>query len=212
MLYLKSFCFNPFQENTYLVYDDAANAMIIDPGNSTPSEDAQLKTFLDEKKLNLRRLLLTHGHIDHVLGNHFIFKQYGLLPEVHEEDLFFIKKMQETGSLYGVQCEQSPLPEHFLKEGENITLGKYVFESIYTPGHSPGSLSFYNRENKLLISGDALFSGSIGRSDLPGGDHETLIRSIREKLLVLDDDTKVYCGHGPATTIGVEKRSNPFLT
>jgi len=211
MLYLKSFCFNPFQENTYLVYDDENNAFIIDPGNSTASENATLKAFIDDKKLKLKRLLLTHAHIDHILGNKFIFDTYGLSPEVHKDDLYFIENMSRSAAMYGLSCEQSPMPHQYLSEGEVITLGKYSFACLHTPGHSPGSISFYNKENSLLISGDVLFYGSIGRSDLPLGNGETLIASIKEKLLVLDDATKVYSGHGPATTIGAEREHNPFL-
>jgi hydroxyacylglutathione hydrolase len=212
MLHLKTFTFNPFQENTYLLYDDRGTAFIIDPGNSNASEDLELKQFIDEKKLKLSRLLLTHGHIDHILGNKFIFDTFGLLPEMHKDDLFFIERMMQSAALYGLSAEQSPSPQKFLEEGDSIQLGDYTLECLYTPGHSPGSISFYNKENKLLIGGDVLFRGSIGRSDLPKGDHETLIRSIREKVLVLGDDIKVYSGHGPATTTGLERQSNPFLT
>lgn len=211
MLYLKSFCFNPFQQNTYLIYDEEKTAYVIDPGNSNPSENNILKNFISENNLNLKRLLLTHAHIDHVLGNKFIFDTYGLLPEVHKDDLFFIEQMSRTAAMYGVNCDQSPMPEKFIQEGDSITLGKYTFDCLHTPGHSPGSISFYNNENKLLISGDVLFSGSIGRSDLPLGNHETLINSIKTKLLVLNDDTRVYSGHGPSTTIGFERDTNPFL-
>lgn len=212
MLYLKSFTFNPFQENTYVIYDDELTAYIIDPGNSTETENAALKNFISEKKLSLKRLLLTHAHIDHILGNKFIFDNYGLLPEVNREDLFFLERMPQTAAMYGLSCDPSPMPEHFINHGDTISLGKYVFECIHTPGHSPGSISFYNQENKILLGGDVLFRESIGRSDLPMGDHETLIRSIKEKLFVLGDDVKVYSGHGPSTTIGYEKQNNPFLT
>jgi hydroxyacylglutathione hydrolase len=211
MLYLKSFTFNPFQENTYMVYDDEATAWIIDPGNSNAQEDEEVKAFIDEKKLNLKRLLLTHGHIDHILGNKFIFDTYGLLPEVHRDDVFFIERMTQSAAMYGINCEPSPLPKSFLNEGDRVVLGKYEFTCLHTPGHSPGSISFYNQENKLLIGGDVLFRGSIGRSDLPKGDHDTLIRSITEKLLILGDDVKVYSGHGPSTNIGIERHTNPFL-
>ncbi|MDI1355483.1 MAG: MBL fold metallo-hydrolase [bacterium] len=212
MLYLKSFTFNPFQENTYVVYDDDSTAFIFDPGNSNPGEDAELKKFIEDKKLNLKRLLLTHGHVDHVMGNRFIYNSYGLLPEVHKDDLFFVERMAQSASMYGVSCEQSPLPEKYLEDGQKISLGNYLFECIHTPGHSPGSISFYCPESKLLIGGDVLFNGSIGRSDLPMGNHETLIHSIKERLMVLGGDIKVYSGHGPATTTGFESENNPFLT
>ena len=211
MLHLKSFTFNPFQENTYLLYDDEGTAFIIDPGNSNESENTQIRSFIEEKKLELKRLLLTHAHIDHILGARFIYDTYGLLPEVHENELFFIDRMTQSATMYGLNCEQCPTPERFLSGGDKVVLGKYEFDCIFTPGHSPGSISFYNKENKLLISGDVLFRGSIGRSDLPMGNHETLINSIHEQLLHLGDEVKVYSGHGPSTTIGHEKLSNPFL-
>ncbi len=211
MLRLKSFCFNPFQENTYVLYDDNGAAWIIDPGNSNAAEHRELSEFIDGKKLTPERLLLTHGHIDHNLGNRYILETYSLKPEVHREDLFFIERMKETAAMYGVSCELSPVPEQFLDEGQVIKLGEHAFTCIHTPGHSPGSISFYNEANKLLIGGDVLFSGSIGRADLPGGDYDTLINSIMKKLIVLGDDVKVYCGHGPSTTIGAERRHNPFL-
>ena len=212
MLYLKSFCFNPFQQNTYLLYDNEGTAFIIDPGNYTSSENSLVKNFIEEKNLNLKRLLLTHAHIDHILGNKFIFETYGLLPEMHQEEVFFIDRMLETGSMYGVPCDPSPYPEKFIIPGDKINLGSYQFETIFTPGHSPGSISFYNEENKILISGDVLFQNSIGRPDLPKGDHETLIQSIKQKLFCLPDDVKVFSGHGLSTTIGHEKQYNPFLT
>lgn len=212
MLYLKSFTFNPFQQNTYLVYTDEGIAYLIDAGNSTASENEELKQFIAEKKLRLKRFLLTHAHIDHILGARFIFDTYGLLPEVHSSELFFIDRMAQTAAMYGLPFEQAPTPEKFLNDGDLIQLGNYEFQCLVAPGHSPGSICFYNKENKLLIGGDVLFQGSIGRSDLPLGDHDTLLRSIREKLFVLDDAVKVYSGHGPSTSIGFEKLHNPFLS
>lgn len=211
MLHLKSFCFGPFQENTYLLYDDELTAYIIDPGNSNNLENQLLKKFISEKQLHLKRLLLTHAHIDHVMGNKFVFDTYGLLPEVHQEDVYFIDNMMKSAALYGLNCEQSPMPEKFIQDKDIITLGEYEFECIHTPGHSPGSISFLNKKNNILISGDVLFQGSIGRSDLPFGDHNTLIHSIKNKLMPLDDDIKVFSGHGPSTSIGFEKLNNPFI-
>ncbi len=211
MLYLKTFTFNPFQQNSYLVYDEEGTAYLFDAGNYTSSENEQLKKFIEDKKLNLKRFLLTHAHIDHILGARFILDTYGLLPEVHKTELFFIEKMLQSAAMYGIKCEPAPVPQKFITGGDKIILGKYEFDCLFTPGHSPGSISFYNKENKIVISGDVLFYGSIGRSDLPMGDHETLIKSIKEQLLVLDDDVKVYSGHGPATTIGFERLNNPFL-
>ena len=211
MLYLKCFCFNPFQQNTYLIYDDKGEAFIIDPGNFTASENEELKNFIAQKGLKLTRLLLTHAHIDHILGNKFIFDTYGLFPEVHKADVFFIEKMQHSSEMYGIKADLSPMPEKYINEGDKITLGDYTFDCIYTPGHSPGSISFYNPQNKLLISGDVLFSGSIGRTDLPLSNHADIMISIKEKLFILPDVVKVYSGHGAPTSIGVEKEYNPFF-
>lgn len=211
MLHLKSFCFNPFQENTYLVYDDKGEAFIIDPGNHSASENEELKKFISDNHLKLTRLLLTHAHIDHILGNKFILDTYGLLPEVHKADVYFIEKMEYTAELYGVSAEISPTPVKYINDGDKIVLGEYTFDCIFTPGHSPGSISFYNEKNKILISGDVLFYGSIGRTDLPLSDHDSLMKSIKERLFVLPPDVKVYSGHGPATTIGNEKEFNPFF-
>ena len=211
MLYLKSFCFNPFQENTYVLFNDEKTCFIIDPGNYSSDENKVLKDFLNSKNLIPERLLLTHGHIDHILGNRFVFDNFKLLPEVHKDDLFFIERMPQSASLYAINGNASPIPEKFIEAGKNISLGKYELEVFHVPGHSPGSVAFFNRENKLLLSGDVLFNQSIGRSDLPMGNHETLIASITKILLPLGDDVKVYSGHGPSTTIGFEKKNNPFI-
>lgn len=211
MLQIQSFCFNPFNQNTYVLYEENNLAVIIDPGNSNAQENLILENFILEKKLKIQRLLLTHAHIDHILGNKFIFDKYGLLPEMHKDDLFFLDRMIETANIYGISCDTSPLPQSFITEGEVIYLGNHSLQCFYTPGHSPGSISFYNAAYKILISGDVLFQNSIGRSDLPFGSHETLLKSIHEKLLILDDTTIVYSGHGSSTTIGHERNNNPFL-
>lgn len=210
MLYLKTFTFNPFQQNTYLLYNEEGTAFLVDAGNSTASENEALKSFIESKQLRLERFLLTHAHIDHILGARFILDTYGLLPEMHEKEIFFIDRMAQSAATYGIRCEQAPMPEKFIKEGDKFLLGSYELDCLFTPGHSPGSLSFYNAANKLLLSGDVLFRGSIGRTDLPLGEHDTLIRSIKDKLYLLDDDVRVFSGHGPSTTIGFEKAGNPF--
>jgi glyoxylase-like metal-dependent hydrolase (beta-lactamase superfamily II) len=211
MLHLKQFTFNPFQENTYILYNDSKEAFIVDPGNSNAKENTIITQFIQEKQLTLTRLLLTHGHIDHIMGNQFIFETYGLLPEMNEKDLFFIQSMQKTAQMYGIQAEPSPLPKHFINNNDIITLGNYEFLCLATPGHSPGSICFYCPSMNLLIGGDVLFQNSIGRTDLPMGNHQELINSIKNNLFVLPKETKVYSGHGPSTTIGNEMETNPFL-
>ena len=211
MLKLKSFTVNPFQQNTYIIWDSNSIAAIIDPGNSSNLENQMIKKFIAENDLKLTRLLLTHAHIDHIMGNRFIFDEYGLLPEVHEADMFLIDAMKQTADMYGVNCEESPKPKKFIHDKQIIELGELKIECIHTPGHSPGSITFYFEKEKIIIAGDVLFNGSIGRTDLPMGDHQTLLSSIKNKLFPKGDDIKVYSGHGPYTTIGKEKTSNPFL-
>ncbi len=211
MITLKHFTFGPFQENTYVLWDETLDCVIIDPGNSNANENKTLSDFISANHLKPQRLLLTHAHIDHINGNQYVYDTYKLLPEVHPNDVVFIEKHTATATMYGLSVEQSPMPKAFINEGDVITLGNTSLQTLFTPGHSPGSITFYNEDQKLLISGDVLFYGSIGRTDLPLGDHTTLINSIKQKLMVLADDVKVYSGHGPATTIGFERMNNPFL-
>ena len=211
MLKLKSFEFGPFAENTYLIWDSNKVAAIIDPGNSNNSENQMIKRFIADNELKLQRLLLTHAHIDHILGAKFIYDEYKLLPEVHKEDVYFVEVMGKTAEMYGLPYEQAPMPQNLIDDAQVIELGELRFKCIFTPGHSPGSISFYFEKEKVLIAGDVLFYGSIGRTDLPRGDHATLISSIKTKLFPLGDDIKVFSGHGPSTTIGFERSNNPFL-
>ena len=209
---LAIFTFNPFQENTYILYDDTRECVIFDPGCYENSEKLELDNFIAANNLKPVRLINTHCHIDHVFGNAFVAKRYGLELEIHKGELPVLKSCARVGEMYGIPYpEESPLPGKYIEEGEVISFGNSELEAIFTPGHSPASLSFFCREEKILIAGDVLFRESIGRTDLPGGDHATLIKSIKEKLLPLGDDVKVYPGHGPETTIGWEKVRNPFL-
>lgn len=211
MITICSFVFGPFQENTYVLYDETKECVIIDPGNNTASEDKKLSDFISENNLIVKRLILTHGHIDHINGNKYVFDTYGLLPEVHQNDVYFIEKHLSSATMYGLPAQQSPMPETYLKEGDVIEFGNSKLQTIHTPGHSPGSITFYNAEQKFMIAGDVLFYGSIGRTDLPMGNMDDLISSIKNKLFNLGDDMKVYNGHGQSTTIGFEKSHNPFL-
>lgn len=211
MAHVVVFPFNPFQENTYLIYDDSGECVIFDPGCYTDMEKSILAGFIAEQGLKPVRLINTHCHLDHVFGNKFIHDKYGLSPELHRGEEVVLAHAPEAARMYGVPMEESPVPGGYLEEGDVIEFGNTRLEAMFTPGHSPASLSFYCQEHQFVIVGDVLFEGSIGRTDLPGGDFDTLISSIREKLLVLSDAVRVYPGHGPETTIGEERRSNPFL-
>lgn len=209
---IKSFTFNPFQENTYIVYDETKECLIIDPGCYTDAERKELKAFIEEKKLTPVKLINTHCHIDHVLGNKFASEQWDLELYMHKEDLLVLEKAGEISKMYELEnYEGSPCPKHFLAQGDRLTFGKSSFEILFTPGHAPGHICLYNKENNLLIAGDVIFQRSIGRTDLPGGDHSTLINSIITQLFPLPNETQVFCGHGPSTNLGYEKENNPFL-
>ncbi len=211
MISVHYFAFGPFQENTYILWDETKECIVLDPGNSNASENKKLTDFITQNNLTLKRLILTHAHLDHISGNKYIFDTYGLLPEVHKDDLYFIEKQLATANMYGITVEQSPMPNKYINEGDIVSFGNSSLKTLHTPGHSPGSISYYNLEDKFIIGGDVLFYGSIGRTDLPLGHHDTLIKSIKDKLFPLGDDMKVYSGHGMPTSIGFERTHNPFL-
>ncbi len=212
MLKIQTFTFNPFQENTYVIYNENNSAIIIDPGMYTPQDFDTFFNFIDSAKLKPELLLGTHTHIDHVFGNAQVLRKYNIPYGFHLKDKPVFDASVSAAAMYGLQYEKSPEPSFFIDENEDIILGSDRLKVFLTPGHSPGSVCFYNEEHKFVISGDVLFQMSIGRSDFPGGDHDTLIQSIHTKLMPLPDDTKVYSGHGPSTTIGSEKMNNPFIT
>jgi hydroxyacylglutathione hydrolase len=211
MLQIKSFTFGPFQENTYVLYNEEKRGIIIDPGCFTSSEEQQLQTFISENRIQLEHLWLTHGHIDHILGNYFIHQTYNLLPEMHKEDLPFIDMQMASAMRFGLKTAQSPKPQLFIEGDTTIEFYRDKFQVLHTPGHSKGSISFYCAEQAFVISGDVLFKQSIGRTDLPGGDYNELITTIKSQLLTLPAETVVYSGHGPSTQIGLEIQHNPFL-
>lgn len=212
MLYIDIFAFNQFQENTYVVSDEQKNCVIIDPGCYEKEEEESILVFIKENNLKPLALLNTHAHIDHVLGNSFILKEFQLDYYLHSEDLLTLNAVSNYAHLYGFPgYKTSPQPTKILKGGDKLIFGEIEFDVLFTPGHAPGHVVFYNAENKFVINGDVLFQGSYGRVDLPGGNMEVLKKSIKEIMFALPEDTVVHCGHGPATTIGVEKRSNYIL-
>lgn len=209
-----TFTFNPFSENTYVVYEtETLEAIIFDPGCFGTQEQQRLRDEIDRLGLKPVRLINTHCHLDHVFGNAFVATTYNLELGIHPLESPVLAAAPRVTVGYGLPAmEESPQPGYFLEEGETISLGSTTFfELLLTPGHSPGSLCFYNAKDGYLIAGDVLFAGSIGRTDLPGGDFDTLMGSIHAKLLRLPDATIVYPGHGPATTIGEERTNNPWL-
>ncbi len=211
MIQVKSFVCNPYQENAYLLFDGTLECVIIDPGMYNGKEQNAIVDFIKTEKLKPVLLLNTHCHIDHVLGNKFISDTFGLLPQFHKGELPVLAAVPAYAPQMGMQYEVSPLPEKFLEETGTVAFGNSTLDLIFTPGHSPAHLCFYSKADDFLIGGDVLFYNSIGRTDLPGGDHGTLIRNIKEKILTLPDDVTVYPGHGPETSIGFEKANNYYL-
>ena len=213
MLKVHGITFNPFQENTYLLYDSVSkDCFIIDPGCLGSSEQQRLVRIIEELELKPVRLLNTHCHLDHVFGNAFVAEQYGLELGIHELELPLLEDYPGRARSYGIPgVEDSPAPSYYLYPDQPLGLGGHTVELLFCPGHSPGHLCLYDREGGQIIGGDVLFAGSIGRTDLLGGDMATLLGSIHSQLLPLPDATIVYPGHGPSTTIGEERNSNPFL-
>lgn len=211
MISVQSFTANPYQENAYVLFDESNECIIIDPGAYTSQEQNELSHFIESSQLKPVKLLNTHCHIDHVLGNAFVHSMYGLLPEFHSLELELLHAIPGYAPQMGIRYELSPLPETFLPETGNIAFGQSTLELIFAPGHSPGHLCFYSPADNFLIGGDVLFYQSIGRTDLPGGNHQQLVDNIKHKLFNLPTDCVVYPGHGPSTQIGFEKAHNPFL-
>ncbi len=211
MLKVKSFTFNPFQENTYVLSNAEGLCAIIDPGCYTQEEQAELSSYIQTQGLTPISLLNTHTHIDHVLGNYFVSDLYKLRPQMHRLELPIIRAIPSYASNYGLRYVASGEPEIFLAEGDVIKIGEEELNVLFTPGHSPGSISFYSKKEGFVISGDVLFYRGIGRTDLTGGDYNILIQAIESKLMTLPDDTLVYSGHGSSTTILSERLHNPFL-
>lgn len=209
---IQVFTFNPIQENTYLLSDGQGHALVVDPGNSTAGEHRRMQQAIDSAGLQLEGILCTHLHFDHILGIPFLQRQYRCDFHAHRQDESWLHNISGIAAAFGLQVPDMELQlEKTLKDGDHITLGDIDLEVLFTPGHSAGGLCFYAAREQALFCGDTLFAGSIGRTDLPGGDYATLIGSIRDKLLCLPDETVVYPGHGPVSSIGEEKQMNPFI-
>jgi glyoxylase-like metal-dependent hydrolase (beta-lactamase superfamily II) len=208
---IKSFTFNPFMTYCYICHD-GGEAVVIDPSCHTQKEYEAVLGYLDRHGLSVRHLLLTHAHIDHVFGCRFISDHFGRGFRMHRSDVPLLENARAQAQLFGVSLDAPPVPRDFLDEGDTVSFGAASWEVLHTPGHSPGSICFYDAENGFVVAGDVLFQGSIGRTDLWQGSLPTLMQSIFQKLVPLGDDVKVYPGHGPSTTIGRERQANPFLT
>ena len=207
---VKCLVFNPFQENTYVLYDETGDCVVIDPGCYEKDEQHELVKFIETNGLTVKLLLNTHCHIDHVLGNQFVKEKFNvkLLLEARDEPV--LKAVKAYAPNYGFQRYREAEPDAFIAEGDILSFGHQQLEVIFVPGHSPGHVAFYSKKENLLIGGDVLFQNSIGRTDLPGGNFDVLINSIHQKLFTLPDEVTVYPGHGHSTTIGHEKKTNPF--
>ena len=211
MLYIKSFAFNPFSENTYIVFNENKNAFIIDPGDFSEVENNILNQFIVDNELKVQNILLTHAHIDHVLGLQKAFDKYKVPILMHELEKEILDRNPMDANRFGFFFKPFEGEISYLNENEIISVDEDEFKILHVPGHSPGHIAFYSEAQKFIISGDVLFEGSIGRTDLYKGDAQELLKSIREKLFVLEDETKVYNGHGNPTTVGFEKSCNPFF-
>ena len=211
MIKVKVFTFSPIQENTYVLYNELGNALIIDPGCYSIEEKEKLQLFLSNEKLVPIQLLNTHCHLDHVFGNKWVYETYKTPLFIHPKEEAMLQLAPLSGEKWGLPFDNYKGPINYLHEGDTIQLGNDALEVILTPGHSPASICFYCSNQQFLIGGDVLFRESIGRTDLPGGNHEILLKSIREKLFMLPDNVAVFPGHGIKTTIGYEKAYNPFL-
>jgi len=211
MLNVQRFTFNPVQENTYVVYNDEKDCCIIDPGCYFAAEEKALTDFVEENGLKPVYLLNTHCHLDHIFGNRFIHKRYGLILHLHPLEEAVLEFGPASANMWQMPFDNYDGELKFINEGDTIQLGNETLEILFTPGHSPGSICFYSKPHKFIISGDVLFNGSVGRTDLPGGSFDTLQQSIKTKIYMLPEDVIVYPGHGDSTTIGDEMKTNPFV-
>jgi len=211
MLQIQGFVFNFASENTYILYNEQQNAWLIDPGNSNEQETRAIEKFISEKGLKIRKILLTHAHIDHVMGLQWAFDTFKVPVVIHQEDKEVLDMFQISGMRFGMSLNHIQADLEYINEGDELDLDGETFAVYHVPGHSPGSIVYHHKNQKFMISGDVLFEGSIGRTDLYKGNYDQLISGIKNKLFILDDETQVFSGHGNPTTIGFEKQYNPFL-
>lgn len=212
MLVVKKIIFNPFSENTYVVWDEETKeAMIVDPGCIDTYEEKELADFIVEKGITPKYLIITHSHIDHMLGINFVKQKYNPVYLAPEEDMPLLQFADKQASAFGIEFEVPLVPDDYLSENKPVKLGSSDVKFIFTPGHTPGEYCIYFEKEEFCLSGDVLFQGSIGRTDLWGGDYNTLIASIKDKLFKLPDSTIIYPGHGNNSRIGIEKQENPFV-
>lgn len=210
MLSIQTFTFNPFSENTYVLYDETKDAMVVDAGCYDREEEKELSDFIESKDLSLKAIINTHSHIDHILGAYYVKDKYKVPLFIHRLDEATLRMGKMSAQIYGMNRYTDVTADGFISENTPITIGNQTLQVLFLPGHAPGHVGFYHAEQKVLMGGDVLFNRSIGRTDLPGGDYQTLIESIHKKIFTLPDEVVVYPGHGPATTVGDEKVENPF--
>lgn len=212
MLKIEKFVVNPLGENSYVMYDETGECIFIDPGFYYEEEFQEVGDFIAKNNLTPVKIVNTHCHFDHIMGVEFIRNEYGIPFEAHADDAFWVERVVDQGRMFGFEISPVNPIDSFLTEKEKVKFGNTELQVLHVPGHSPGHVCLYNSSAGVLVAGDVLFYGSIGRTDLPGGDYQTLISNIKNKLFALPDETVVYCGHGPETKLGFEKSTNPFLT
>jgi len=212
MIKIQPFVFNAFQVNTYVLSDETGECIIVDAACYTQKEKDSIDQYITSNHLTPVKLINTHCHVDHVLGMNHIVSKYKTTVEANEADVPLLSDAKNHGVIFGFDVEEPPVVTEYLTEGKDVTFGNSILKTFHVPGHSPGSIAFYNPAQKFVITGDVLFKGSIGRTDLPGGDYDQLMQSIYKKLMTLPPETEVFPGHGPSTTIHEEALSNPFLT
>ena len=212
MLEVKKFTFNPFSENTFIISNKSSKAVIIDPGCYYRAEQKELDDYISNNQLDVQCVLHTHSHLDHMFGTAHLLSKYNVKLWIHRDDKITYDSFEKVCELYGIPIHKSPIQNPvFFNLYKPFQIDDITFQILFVPGHSPGHVAFYNKENNFLINGDCLFENSIGRTDLSGGNHHQLVNSIKNKIFQLPDETLVYCGHGNETTIKTEKNSNPFL-